>query len=103
MSEPFAVVDPGDDDEGEMPTLDFGGICQMTKGDDDDHAESVADFTKYAAKINAAVTARERKAAAQALRDLASDYDVDKKSATRMGDVAEYLRGRADAIEKGER
>ena len=109
MSEPFAVVDPGDDDEGEMPTLDFGGICQMTKGDDDDHAESVADFTKYAAKINAAVTARERKAAAQALREAADSavQDAEWKGVTEKTytshQMAQWLRTLADLAEKGER
>ncbi len=54
--------------------------------------------------LNAAVAVRERKAAAKALRTLADEYANarDKKSATRLCDVAGYIRSRADAVEKGE-
>ena len=118
---PFAEIKP----ETSIP--DAEGFSVVVEGEElcppwGNWAESGAN--DYAAKINAAVTARERKAAAQALRDAADvedghakgwrilldDYSKRKYaegintailSAQTIEASAMRLRSRADAIEKG--
>lgn len=100
---PFAEVDEGDRDEMEMPELLIDGIVTVCAHDDTEHDDALKDFRKDAARINAAVAARERKAAARALRDAARDF-VGARSADdewTAEDVRAWLRARAAAIEGG--
>ena len=92
MSEPFAFGRPNN--WLDMPEADISAI-----GGYFDIQIEGADV--MAANINAAVTARERKAAAQALRE-AADVAWCETCTDDMR-IKEWFRNRADAIEKGER
>ena len=63
MSEPFVTFEQVGDDPSDCDVL-LGGVNVSDIGD--------LHFPEYAAELDAAVTARERKAAAKALRELAA-------------------------------
>ena len=92
MSEPFAVKRY--DATAEVPG------CECCGPSVDFTEEKDGDWVKIE-DHNAAVTARERKAAAQALRE-AADVAWCETCTDDMR-IKEWFRNRADAIEKGER
>jgi len=98
---PFVTYEQVGDDPTDCDVL-LGGV----------HVSDIADLhdPKEAAELDAAVAARERKAAAKALREAADMLD-ERASRARPGaaemrygieQASEWLRARADQVEKGE-
>lgn len=96
---PFAEVYEGDRDEMELPSLLIDGIVTVCAHEDDEHDSALAEFVKDAERINSAVSARERKAAAQALRE--ASVDLIAAFDGYAHDVSAWLRSRAAALEGG--
>jgi uncharacterized protein YukE len=100
-TKPFAVVYGGDFMENVRPHLYIGEIVKVHPHEDEWHQDAVEEFEREAKQLNASVTARERKAAAQALREAAKAYDSEPQTMTHYDCIAEALRARAESIEKG--